>query len=201
GVKNIVIGNIVDDHATQAREDGFNPLSIEEIVRQGDILMLLISDADQQTVWNGKIRTNIKINIARRYGCGAGIRDRYVQNIPYPCFISVEKDASSTAIGATRGDGTVGSSCREEAGIDLFAEQALWSEIMAICREDYHVLHEAILFDTYLSKEPAEIFENVADEQFVKQLKYHSPTSHYGQLSTMNRQDRKNIHGKISMCS
>ncbi|CAF4329374.1 unnamed protein product, partial [Rotaria sordida] len=42
--------------------DGFNPLSIEEIVRQGDILMLLISDADQQTVWNGKIRTNIKIN-------------------------------------------------------------------------------------------------------------------------------------------
>ncbi|CAF4731073.1 unnamed protein product, partial [Rotaria magnacalcarata] len=48
GVNNIVIGNIDDDYAKQAREDGFSPVSIEEAARQGDILMLLIPDEDQQ---------------------------------------------------------------------------------------------------------------------------------------------------------
>ncbi|CAF4245536.1 unnamed protein product [Rotaria sp. Silwood2] len=238
GVNNIVIGNIDDDYAKQACEDGFNPVSIEEAVRQGDILMLLIPDEDQQTVWNEKIRGNLKPNstlvVASGYNVafklldipddmdvvmvaprmiGAGVRDRYVQKIPYPCFVSVEKDTSGTAlatclsvacaIGATRGNGAVSSSCREEAGIDLFAEQALWPEIMAIFREGYNVLHdagfsdEAILFDMYLSKEPAEIFERAADEGFVKQLKYHSRTSQYGQLSTMNRHDGKEIREKF----
>ncbi|CAM4770075.1 unnamed protein product [Rotaria magnacalcarata] len=238
GVNNIVIGNIDDDYAKQAREDGFSPVSIEEAARQGDILMLLIPDEDQQTVWNEKIRGNIKPNstlvVASGYNVafnlltipddmdvvmvaprmiGAGVRDRYVQHIPYPCFVSVEKDPSGTAlatclsiasaIGATRGNGAVGSSCREEAGIDLFAEQALWPEIMAIFREGFNVLREAgfseeaILFDMYLSKEPAEIFERAADEGFVKQLKYHSRTSQYGQLSTMNRHDGKDIREKF----
>lgn len=238
GLKNIVIGNIDDDYAKQAREDGFEPVSIEEAVKQGDILMLLIPDEDQQTVWNEKIRPNIKekttLVVASGYNVafnllsipddmdvvmvaprmiGAGVRDRYVQKIAYPCFVSVEKDASGNAwatclsiaynIGATRGNGAVGSSCREEAGIDLFAEQAIWPEIMAVFREAYNVLHEAgfsdeaILFDMYLSKEPAEIFERAADEGFVKQLKYHSRTSQYGQLSTMNRHDGNEIREKF----
>jgi len=238
GVKNIVIGNIDDDYAKQACKDGFNPVSIEEAVQQGDILMLLIPDEDQQTVWNEKVRNNIKPNttlvVASGYNIafnllelpddmdvvmvaprmiGAGVRDRYVQNIPYPCFVSVERDPSGTAlatclsiafaIGATRGNGAVSSSCREEAGIDLFAEQAIWPEIMAIFREGYNVLHEAgfsdeaILFDMFISKEPAEIFERAADEGFVKQLKYHSRTSQYGQLSTLNRHDGKDIREKF----
>jgi ketol-acid reductoisomerase len=144
---------------------------------------------------------------------GAGVRDRYLQNTPYPCFVSVEKDPSGTAlatclsiacaIGATRGNGAVGSSCREEAGIDLFAEQAIWPEIMALFREGYNVLREAgfsdeaIIFDMYLSKEPAEIFERMADDGLVKQLKYHSRTSQYGQLSTMNRNNGNEIREKF----
>ena len=63
GVKNIVIGNIDDDYAKQAREDGFNPVSIEEAVRQGDVLMLLIPDEDQQTVWNEKVRSKMSNRI------------------------------------------------------------------------------------------------------------------------------------------
>lgn len=238
GVTNIIIGNIDDDYAKQAREDGFNPVTIEEAVRQGDVLMLLIPDEDQQTVWNEKIRSNIKPNstlvVASGYNVafklldipddmdvvmvaprmiGAGVRDRYVRKIPYPCFVSIEKDVSGTAlktclsiacaIGATRGNGAVCSSCREEAGIDLFAEQAIWPEIMTVFREAYTVLHEAgfsdeaIIFEMYLSKEPAEIFERAADEGFVQQLKYHSRTSQYGQLSTMNRYDGKELRDKF----
>ncbi|CAF1047435.1 unnamed protein product [Rotaria sordida] len=237
-VKNIIIGNIDDDYAKQARKDGFNPVSIEEAVRQGDILMLLIPDEVQQTVWNEKVRKNVKPNstlvVASGYNVafnlldlpddmdvvmvaprmiGAGVRDRYVQNIPYPCFVSVEKDVSgkalatclsvTCAIGGSRGNGAVSSSCREEAGIDLFAEQAIWPEIMAVFREAYNVLHEAgfsdeaILFDMYISKEPAETFERVADEGLFKQLKHHSQTSQYGQLSTVNRYDGKELREKF----
>ncbi|CAF0780989.1 unnamed protein product [Didymodactylos carnosus] len=239
GVKNIIIGNQQDDYAEQARKDGFeNVVTITEAVAQGDILMLLIPDEDQQTVWNEQIRSCIKPNttlvVASGYNVafnlldipedmdvvmvaprmiGAGVRDRYVKKIPYPCFVSVEKDSSgqalktclsiASAIGATRGNGAVESSCREEAGIDLFAEQAIWPEIMVIMREAYNVLHEAgfsdeaILFDMYMSKEPAEIFERAATEGIVKQLKYHSRTSQYGQLSTMNKNDGKQIREKF----
>jgi len=192
----------------------------------------------KKNLWNEKCRPHVKVNstlvVASGYNVafdlldipaemdvvmvaprmiGAGVRDRFVKNIPYPCFVSVEKDASGSAlktclsigsaIGALRGNGAVESSCREEAGIDLFAEQAIWPEIMAIFREGYNVLHEAgfsdeaILFDMYLSKEPAEIFERAANEGILKQLKYHSRTSQYGQLSTMNRNDGQQLREKF----
>lgn len=69
---------------------------------------------------------------------GAGVRDRFVAKQPYPCFVSVERNPSGNAleialsvaraIGATLG-GAIESSCREEAAIDLFAEQAIWPAI------------------------------------------------------------------------
>ena len=34
-----------------------------------------------------------------------------------------------------------------------------------------------------MSKEPAEIFERAAEDGFIRQLKYHSTVSQYGQLS------------------
>ncbi|CAO3679202.1 unnamed protein product [Umbelopsis vinacea] len=137
---------------------------------------------------------------------GAGVRDRYVAKEPYPCFISVEKNPSGNAlktalsvacaIGATRGRGAVESSCIEEAGIDLFAEQALWPAINSCFIQAYKVLKgagfsdEAILFDMYMSKEASEVFERASTVGFFKQLKYHSKTSQFGQL-----RGTKNIDG------
>lgn len=135
---------------------------------------------------------------------GAGVRDRCVAKKPYPCFVSVERNPSGNAladalsvarsIGATLG-GAVESSCREEAAIDLFAEQALWPAINTCFREAYNVLSaagfsdEAILHDMYLSKEPAEVFDRAATVGFFKQLKYHSPTSQFGQLRGTKNSD------------
>src|ERR1017187_6564463 len=101
---------------------------------------------------------------------GAGVRERFVRKDPSPCFISVERDQSGNAmslalsiargIGANRG-GEVQSSAREEAALDLFSEQAVWPVIFAAFRAAYDVLHaagfsdEAILYEMYLSKEPA----------------------------------------------
>lgn len=131
---------------------------------------------------------------------GAGVRERYLRGEPYPCFVSVERDVSGNAfqlalsiargIGATRG-GAISSSAREEAALDLFSEQAIWPVLLAAFRTAYDVLHaagfsdEAILYEMYLSKEPAEVFERIAEQGLLGQLKLHSQTSQYGQLRAL----------------
>jgi ketol-acid reductoisomerase len=128
---------------------------------------------------------------------GAAVRTRYVDEVGYPCFVSVERDATgnalatalavASAIGGTRA-GAVASSAREEAALDLFSEQAIWPAVMAVLRTSYEVLHaagfsdEAILNEMYLSGEPAEIFAHVAREGLLGQMSLHSHTSQYGQL-------------------
>ena len=136
---------------------------------------------------------------------GAGVRERYVQGQGYPCFVSVEQDMSGNAlklalsiargIGATRG-GAILSSAREEAALDLFSEQAIWPVILAAFETAYEVLHaagfsdEAILYELYLSKEPAEVFERIADMGLFGQLPLHSHTSQYGQLRALAADNR-----------
>ncbi|GAB5587190.1 hypothetical protein Unana1_02090 [Umbelopsis nana] len=230
GVSNIVVGNRDDEYKPQAIEDGFRTVSISEAVKEGEVIFLLIPDEDQQEVWKDQIRDHLlpdaTLVVASGYAVafdllelpesldvvmvaprmiGAGVRDRYVANEPYPCFVSVEKNPSGNAlktalsvacaIGATRGRGAVESSCIEEAGIDLFAEQALWPAINSCFIEAFKVLKgagfsdEAILFDMYLSKEPSEVFERASTVGFFKQLKYHSKTSQFGQLRGTKNND------------
>lgn len=135
---------------------------------------------------------------------GAGVRERYLRKEAYPCFVSVERDVSGNAlklalsiargIGATRG-GSIGASAREEAALDLFSEQAIWPVILAAFRAAYEVLHEAgfsdeaILYEMYLSKEPVEVFDRIAEQGLFEQLPLHSHTSQYGQLRALAADD------------
>jgi ketol-acid reductoisomerase len=70
-----------------------------------------------------------------------------------------------------------------------------WPTILVVLRTAYEVLHkagfsdEAILYDMYLSKEPAEIFERAAEQGLLGQLSLHSRTSQYGQLRGMAADD------------
>lgn len=143
---------------------------------------------------------------------GEGVRDRYLRGEPFPCFISVERDVSGNAlklalsiacgIGATRG-GAIASSAREEAALDLFSEQAIWPIILIAFRAAYEVLHEAgfsdeaILYEMYLSKEPAEVFERIADLGIFGQLPLHSHTSQYAQLSSLAADDGKAVRERF----
>lgn len=133
---------------------------------------------------------------------GEGVRDRYVRGIGYPCLVSAEHDRTGTAlatalavargIGATAG-GAVASSAREEAALDLFTEQAIWPAVFAVLQASYEVLaragfsDDAILDEMYLSGEPAEVFARVARMGLLDQLRTHSRTSQYGQLSNLER--------------
>ncbi|OJT04715.1 hypothetical protein TRAPUB_4509 [Trametes pubescens] len=129
---------------------------------------------------------------------GSSVRSLYEKGKGFPCFVSVEQDgtgkalesalALSRAIGATKA-GAIASSAREETAMDLFAEQALWPNIIMLFREAFSVLKEAgcsdeaLCYEMWMSKEPAEIFERAAEEGFIQQLKHHSTVSQYGQLN------------------
>jgi len=128
---------------------------------------------------------------------GPSVRSLYQKGKGYPCFVSVEQDgtgaglptalAISRAIGATK-TGAIASSAREETAMDLFAEQALWPNIIMLFREAFSVLKEegcsdeALCYEMWMSKEPAEILERAAEEGFIQQLKHHSTVSQFGQL-------------------
>lgn len=93
---------------------------------------------------------------------GSSVRSLYQKGKGFPCFISVEQDGSgsahstalalSKAIGATKA-GAIESSVREETAMDLFAEQALWPNIIMLFREAFSVLKEAGCSDEALCYE------------------------------------------------
>lgn len=225
GVAEIVIGNRDDEYKQAAVDAGFRVMSIAGATGWGEVVFLLIPDEEQPAVFREQIAPHLRpgstLVVASGYNVafhlldvpesvdvvmvaprmiGAGVRDRYLRGEPYPCFVSVERDASGNAlalalsiargIGATRG-GAVASSAMEEAALDLFSEQAVWPSILLTMQVAYEVLHaagfsdEAILYEMYLSKEPAEVFERFADQGVFGQLTLHSRTSQFGQLRAL----------------
>jgi ketol-acid reductoisomerase len=222
GVRDIIIGNIDDAYKATALAEGFHVVSISDAAAWGDVIFLLIPDEEQPAVFHEQIAPHLHpgatLVVASGYNVafhllnvpdqvdvvmvaprmvGAAVRNLYVQQRAYPCFVSVEHDASGNAfplalsiaraIGATRG-GAIKSSALEEAALDLLSEQAVWPAIAVIFQKAYEALHaagfsdEAILSELYLSHEPAEIFELVGEKGFFGQLPFHSGTSQYGQL-------------------
>lgn len=144
---------------------------------------------------------------------GDGVRSRYVSGKGFPCFVSVEQDGTGEAwavtlalakgIGALQSAGAIESSVREETLMDLFAEQAIWPQIIAVFREAYGVLKargcsdEALCHELWMSGEPAEVFERMAEMGFVRQLVLHSSVSQYGQLKTAAEIDVGAMRGQF----
>lgn len=133
---------------------------------------------------------------------GQAVRDRYMARDGFPAFIDVHQDHSgraevtalalAKAIGALR-TGSIQVSFAQEAWMDLLTEQAVWPLIMKVLVSAFHAQvaeglpPEAVLLELYLSKEPAEILDRAADIGLFEQLKLHSRTSQYGQLTAGSR--------------
>jgi ketol-acid reductoisomerase len=112
--------------------------------------------------------------------------------------VAVHQDASGEAwagmmavakgIGATRG-GVFESSFREEAELDLFAEQVVWAGLVAWFEEcfklglEHGFSPELMVLELYASGEASEILGLMARNGFYKQMAHHSTTSQYGTLS------------------
>lgn len=112
--------------------------------------------------------------------------------------VAVHQDASGEAwarmmavakgIGTTRG-GVFESSFREEAELDLFAEQVVWAGLVAWFEECFKLgvengfSPELMVLELYASGEAAEILGMMAKNGFYKQMTNHSTTSQYGTLT------------------
>jgi ketol-acid reductoisomerase len=113
-------------------------------------------------------------------------------------------------IGLTR-NGVFESSFREEAELDLFAEQVVWAGLTAWFLECFEMGVEAgfspelMVMELYASGEAAEILGAMAHNGFFKQMTNHSTTSQYGTLSrgpalindAMRAQARKNLYDDV----
>ena len=133
---------------------------------------------------------------------GRAVRNLYLERLGFPCLVASENDADdqamqialalAKAIGATR-LGAFASSFREETVIDLFAEQMLWPGIIKLCLLYFEklVAHgcdpEVVATELHLSGEFVEIAKAMITHGFFGQLKLHSQTSQYGQLSRADR--------------
>jgi ketol-acid reductoisomerase len=133
---------------------------------------------------------------------GRAVRHLYHEHLGFPCLVAAENDADgrfmqvalalAKAIGATR-FGAFESSFREETVIDLFAEQMLWPGIIKLCLLYFEKLvasgcdPEIVTTELHLSGEFVEIAKAMITHGFFGQLKLHSQTSQYGQLSRADR--------------
>lgn len=129
---------------------------------------------------------------------GKAVRDLFKNNLGFPCLVACEKGnymlialALAKAIGATR-LGAFESSFKEETIMDLFAEQMLWPGIIKLCLLYFEKLTEngldpeIVATELHLSGELVEVTKAMITHGFFGQLKLHSQTSQYGQLSRID---------------
>ena len=132
---------------------------------------------------------------------GAEIENLVEDGRGYPVLLGVAQDVSGKAweyakaiakgIGALLPGGVgVISSFEEEALIDLFTEQFVAPTIIAtfitafdVLTQEFGVSPEAAILELYASGEWSRIFRDMAEIGFFEQLRLHSTTSQYGQLS------------------
>lgn len=129
---------------------------------------------------------------------GSMVRGLFEQGGGALAQIAVHQDATGKArettlaickgIGATRG-GVFDSTFREEAELDLFAEQIVWAGLTAWFAEcfkmgvDYGFAPELMVMELFASGEASEIMGLMARHGFFRQMAHHSTTSQYGTLS------------------
>lgn len=222
----VIVGNREDEYRHRAVAAGFRPVELAQAARAAGVVLLLIPDEVQPQVFHEHVAPQLRggdtLVVASGYNwtfgllnvpagvdvvmvaprmIGAAVRARYLSGEGYPCFVSVERDATGSAhdtalavacaIGGTAA-GAIASSAREEVALDLFTEQAIWPAILDVLRTAYDVLRdagfsdEAVLYEMYLSAEPAEVFARAADTGLLDQLRLHSQTSQYGQLRALH---------------
>jgi ketol-acid reductoisomerase len=119
---------------------------------------------------------------------GSGALAQFAIHQDFTGYARATTLALCKGIGLTR-NGVFESSFREEAELDLFAEQVVWAGLTAWFLECFEMGVEAgfspelMVMELYASGEAAEIMGAMAHNGFFKQMTNHSTTSQYGTLS------------------
>ncbi len=136
GVKQVVVGNIADSYAEQARQEGFEVFSLGQATAQADIVLILLSDEVIPDIFATEIAPNLApgsaIVFASGYNLAYGLiqppkgidvlllaprmagenaRARFLNHEGFFAYVSVEQEASGRAwqrvLGLAKGVGVL----------------------------------------------------------------------------------------------
>ena len=128
------------------------------------------------------------VMVRKLFECGKGAIAQFAVHQDATGHARERVLALCKGIGCTRG-GVFESSFREEAELDLFAEQVVWAGLTAWFLEcfemgvEFGFSPELMVMELYASGETAEIFDKMGQNGFFRQMTHHSTTSQYGTLS------------------
>lgn len=147
-----------------------------------------------------KVRDDITVLMIAPRMIGWGVRDVYLKKNGFPVLAAIGQDprnngkgillALCNALGVFKPGGcAVLSSFREETLVDLLSEHSFVGATLYLFRAYYEVATElgaspaSVILELYGSGEMAEIASSMRDMGLFEQLKTHSRTSQYGQLT------------------
>jgi len=135
---------------------------------------------------------------------GPEVRECYLEGIGFITALGIQQDNTGTAlfrtlaigraIGGLR-QGAIEMTPRQEAVLDLAVEQVLAPAMARVSMSFVEVMStagiplEAIMTELMLSGEIERSYRLLRLEGYAGQMRYHSPTSQYGQMSRADRYD------------
>ncbi len=146
------------------------------------------------------VRQDITVLMIAPRMIGWGVRDVYLKNMGFPVLVGIGNDPEKKGnnilmticnmLGVFRSGGcAVMSSFMEETLVDLLSEHSWVGAMLYLFRAYYEVATElgaspaSVILELYGSGELAEIAAAMKDQGLFEQLKTHSRTSQYGQLT------------------
>jgi ketol-acid reductoisomerase len=157
-----------------------------------------------------RIDPNCDVGMVAPRMLGREVRDCYVEGVGFITALGIQKDNSGTALARTLAiaravgglrQGAIEMTPRQEAVLDLAMEQ-VFAPAMARVSMSFVALMagagiplEAIMTELMLSGEIERNYRLLRLEGYASQMRYHSPTSQYGQMSRADRYDGLDVPG------
>lgn len=157
-----------------------------------------------------RIDPNCDIGMVAPRMLGPEVRACYEEGVGFITALGIGKDNTGTALARTLAigravgglrQGAIEMTPRQEAVLDLAMEQ-LFAPAMARVSTSFVALMaeagipiEAIMTELMLSGEIERNYRLLREEGYVSQMRYHSPTSQYGQMSRADRYDGLDVAG------
>jgi ketol-acid reductoisomerase len=157
-----------------------------------------------------RIDPNCDVGLVAPRMLGPEVRECYLEGVGFISALGVQKDNTGTALARTLAiaravgglrQGAIEMTPRQEAVLDLAVEQVLAPAMARVSTSFVEVMAgagiplEAIMAELMLSGEIERNYRLLRLEGYASQMRYHSPTSQYGQMSRADRYDGFDVAG------
>jgi ketol-acid reductoisomerase len=157
-----------------------------------------------------RINPNCDVGMVAPRMLGPEVRACYLEGVGFITALGIQKDNTGTALARTLAvgravgglrQGAIEMTPRQEAVLDLAVEQVLAPAMARVSVSFVEVMStagiplEAIMTELMLSGEIERNYRLLRLEGYASQMRYHSPTSQYGQMSRAGRYDGFDVPG------